>query len=104
MEHKQPEYPYFRIAAPRYGDREIATLVGYYLEHANLPNAAERAREQARLVQATKDMILLSDYMYAMAALPLAVHPIQRIRFLPYASQRFARFLRTYEQRFGNST
>ena len=39
--------------------------------------------------------------MYALAAIPLAVNPIQKIRFIPYASQRFARFLRTTEERSG---
>lgn len=101
VRHKQPEYPYFRIAEPEFGEREIATLVGHYLDHAPFETAAGRAQEQDRLVRATQDMILLSDYMYAMAALPLAVDPIQRIRFLPYASQRFERFLRAYEARFG---
>ncbi len=38
---------------------------------------------------------------YVLAALPLAIEPIQKIRFIPYAHQRFAKFLRTYEQRFG---
>ena len=38
--------------------------------------------------------------MYALAAIPLAVEPIQKIRFIPYASQRFARFRRACEERF----
>jgi len=45
----------------------------------------------------------MSDYKYAMAALPLAIEPIQKIRFIPYAHQRFAKFLRAYEQRFGGN-
>ena len=46
-----------------------------------------------RLVREALGMVCLSDYMYAMAALPLAVEPIQKIRFLPYAHARFRRFL-----------
>jgi hypothetical protein len=53
-------------------------------------------------VQETRDLIPLSHYMYAMAAIPLAVEPIQKIRFLPYASLRFSHFLAAYEDRFGN--
>ena len=48
----------------------------------------------------TRDLIPLSHYMYAMAAIPLSVEPIQKIRFLPYASMRFARFLAAYDERF----
>ena len=43
-------------------------------------------------------MLMMSDYKYAMAALPLAVNPIQKIRFIPYAHQRFAKFLKAYEK------
>jgi len=52
------------------------------------------------LLQDTKDMLPLSDFKYAMAALPLAVEPIQKIRFVPYAYQRFKKFLSAYEARF----
>jgi len=45
----------------------------------------------------------LSDYMYAMAALPLALAPIQKIRFIPYAHQRFAKFLRAWDAEFGDA-
>ena len=34
-----------------------------------------------------------------LAALPLALEPIQRIRFIPYAHQRFRRFLGAYRAR-----
>ena len=37
-------------------------------------------------------MLPLSHYKYAMAALPLALEPIQKIRFIPYAYQRFMKF------------
>jgi hypothetical protein len=36
-----------------------------------------------------------------MAALPLAVDPIQKIGFIPYAYQRFRKFLAGYERLFG---
>jgi hypothetical protein len=41
---------------------------------------------------------MLSDYKYAMAALPLALNPIQKIRFIPYAMQRFNKFREAYAQ------
>ena len=47
--------------------------------------------------------VMLSDYMYAMAALPLALEPIQKIRFIPYAHQRFHKFLRTWESEFAET-
>ena len=56
-------------------------------------SGSERRAEQERLVQQTFDAIPLSDFMYAMAAIPLALEPIQKIRFLPYAHQRFEKFL-----------
>jgi hypothetical protein len=47
------------------------------------------------------NITLVSDYMYAMAAIPLAVHPVQKIRFIPYAHARWNRFLEAYKTRFG---
>ena len=44
---------------------------------------------------------MLSDYMYAMAGLPLALEPIQKLRFIPYSHQRFHKFLRTWDAEFG---
>ena len=38
-------------------------------------------------------MLVMSDYKYAMVALQLAVEPIQKIGFIPYAHQRFRKFL-----------
>jgi hypothetical protein len=58
--------------------------------------------ERDRLVDETEHLIMLSDYMYAMAAIPLAVKPIQKIRFIPYAYARWNRFLSAYERRFGS--
>lgn len=63
---------------------------------------AARETEFQKLLQATKNMLLMSDFKYAMAALPLAVDPIQKIRFIPYAYQRFNKFLKAYERRFGD--
>lgn len=101
MRHKQPDYPYFRVAEAEYTDTDIERLVGYYLTNATFASDGEREAELQRLVQATKRMIPLSDFMYAMAALPLAVEPIQKIRFIPYAYARFGRFQKAYEQQFG---
>jgi thiamine kinase-like enzyme len=102
MKHKQPDYPYFRIAEPEFGDHELGLLINFYLDNAEFPNQESRETEFNKLLQDTKDMLIMSDYKYAMAALPLSIEPIQNIRFIPYAHQRFAKFLRTYEQRFGN--
>ena len=102
MRHQQPDYPYFRIAEPEFGDRELSTLINFYLDNADFDTSEAREREFKKLLQDTKNMLLMSDYKYAMAALPLAIDPIQKIRFIPYAHQRFSRFLKAYEQRFGN--
>jgi ethanolamine kinase len=103
MRHQQPDYPYFLIAEPEFGDRELGTLINFYLDNAEFESSEAREKEFQKLLQDTKHMLLLSDYKYAMAALPLAIEPIQKIRFIPYAHQRFARFLRAYEQRFGDA-
>ena len=100
MEHGRSEPPHFRIAEPRFGDAEIGCLVDAYLDQDAKLGSAERSAERERLMQDTRDLIPLSDYMYAMAALPLAVEPIQKIRFIPYAHQRFGRFLSAYRSRF----
>ncbi|MGI9351394.1 MAG: phosphotransferase [Rhizobiaceae bacterium] len=102
MKHQQPDYPYFRIAEPEYGDREIGILINSYLDNSDFVNSHERECEFQKLLADTKSLLLLSDYKYAMAALPLAVEPIQKIRFIPYAYQRFSKFLKAYEKRFGN--
>ena len=93
MKHKQPDYPYFRIAEPEFGTSEIKTLVNYYLDNFDFNTQEARDLELQKLVQETENMVMMSDYMYAMAALPLAVEPIQKIRFIPYAYARFAKFL-----------
>jgi thiamine kinase-like enzyme len=99
MQHGLTDSPYFSIAEPGYTREDIATLVGHYLDCSTLTGDA-RATELDRLVSETQDMIMLSDYMYAMAAIPLAVHPIQKIRFVPYAHARWNRFLAAFEERF----
>lgn len=93
MQHQQAEYPFFRIAEPEFGDRELGLLIDFYLDNADFENQQARNREFQKLLDDTRRMLLLSDYKYAMAALPLAVNPIQKIRFIPYAYQRFKRFL-----------
>jgi thiamine kinase-like enzyme len=100
MEHGKPESPYFSIAKPAYTREDICVLVGHYLDRGTLTGDAYEA-ELDRLVDETENLIMLSDYMYAMAAIPLAVHPIQKIRFIPYAHARWNRFLAAYESRFG---
>ena len=62
---------------------------------------SERDTELNKLVGETRRALLLSDYMYAMAALPLALEPIQKIRFIPYAHQRFHKFQLSWETEYG---
>jgi hypothetical protein len=103
MRHQQPDYPYFRIAEPEFGDHELGTLINFYLDNTDFGTKEAREKEFQKLLQDTKNMLQMSDYKYAMAALPLAIEPIQKIRFIPYAHQRFTKFLRAYEQRFGEN-
>ncbi len=100
MRHGLPEYPHFAIAKPTAGEREIRMLVAAYVGNDTFDS--DQAREAAieRLVGETLSVLPLSHYMYAMAAIPLAVEPIQKIRFLPYAHQRFAHFVRAHDERF----
>jgi thiamine kinase-like enzyme len=102
MRHKQPDYPYFRIAEPEFGDDELGALINFYLDNADFETQEARDKEFQKLLQDTKYMLIMSDYKYAMAALPLAIEPIQKIRFIPYAHQRFAKFMKAYKQRFGD--
>ena len=100
MRHGDPEPPHFHIAEPAFTDDDIASLIGFYVDHDATLSSRARADALGRLLGETKRALLLSDYMYAMAALPLAVEPIQKIRFLPYAHQRFAKFLAAWEAEF----
>lgn len=100
MRHGHREPPHFSIADPEYTRADIERLVGHYLDCGALAGQ-DRESELARLVQETEEMIMLSDYMYAMAAIPLALNPMQKIRFIPYAHARWNRFLGAYAARFG---
>lgn len=102
MRHKQPDYPFFKIVEPEFGDDELGTLINYYLDNADFETLEAREKEFQKLLQDTKLMLIMSDFKYAMAALPLAIEPIQKIRFIPYAHQRFTKFLKAYRQRFGD--
>lgn len=103
MRHGLSDPPHFSIAERTAGDAEVRTLVEAYVANEGLGPAAARARAD-ELFADTLRCIMLSDFMYAMAALPLAVEPIQKIRFLPYAAQRFARFEREWSERFGSGS
>ncbi|MCP4047149.1 MAG: phosphotransferase [Gammaproteobacteria bacterium] len=98
MRHQQPEYPYFTIVEPEYGDRDLATLINAYLDNIVFEGEELRKVEYEKLLKQTRMMLMMSDYKYAMAALPLAVNPIQKIRFIPYAYQRFNKFLATWDK------
>lgn len=98
MRHQQAAYPYFRIAEPEFGDHELGMLINFYLDNTEFENPRARMKEFERLLRDTNAMLKLSDYKYAMAALPLALNPIQKIRFIPYAYQRFNKFLASCEQ------
>ncbi len=103
MVHGLKDPPHFCITEPTFTDADITALIGAYLDHAEIDEPAERDRQIATLLAETRLAIMLSDYMYAMAALPLALEPIQRIRFLPYAHQRYRKFVRTWHAEFGTA-
>jgi hypothetical protein len=92
----------FSIANPSYTREDIEVLVGDYLDCGPLSGEA-RAAELDRFVGETQDMIMLSDSVYAMAPTSLAVHPIQKIRFIPYPHARRKRFLAAYENRYSQN-
>ncbi len=102
MEHGLVDPPHFRIAEPRFTDADLASLIGFYLDNIEFAGTAERSTELSLLVEETRRALLLSDYMYAMAALPLALEPIQKIRFIPYAHQRFRKFLASWDREFAD--
>jgi hypothetical protein len=95
MVHGLADPPHFRIAEPTYRDADLLAVIDAYLGHDDDLSPDRRTVERQRMLDETRRAIPLSDYMYAMAALPLALQPIQKIRFLPYARQRFRRFLRS---------
>ncbi len=90
MSHGHEKYPYFDIEKPKFKKSDIQKMVDYYFQ-----NSAHRVSlaKHTQLVEEIMSMIKLSDYMYALAAIPLAVNPIQKICFLPYAHRRFHKFL-----------
>ena len=100
MRHGFSEPPHFRIAEPTFADTDLASLIGFYLDNVEFETEAAHQAELTTLVAETRRALMLSDYMYAMAALPLALEPIQKIRFIPYAHQRFHKFLRTWDAEF----
>ena len=85
----------------QFDDLELSTLIGVYLDHVNFATKELRAKEFQKLLADTHRMLVMSDYKYAMAVLPLAIEPLQKIRFIPYAHQRFTKFLSAGEHRFG---
>lgn len=98
MQHGLAEAPHFRFAEPEYTRDDVTTLVSHYVDCGHL-TGSEREAEIERLVDETEDMILLSHYMYAMAAIPLAAEPIQKIRFIPYAHARWLKFQESFSRR-----
>jgi hypothetical protein len=46
---------------------------------------------------------MLSDYKFALAAISPSAEPILRIRFIPNAHARFAKFMMDSEDRRGSS-
>ena len=98
MQHQQSTYPYFKIKEPEFSDHELSMLINFYLDNATFKNDAARQKEFNKLLDDTNLMLMMSDYKYAMAALPLAVNPVQKIRFIPYALKRFQKFLSAYER------
>jgi thiamine kinase-like enzyme len=102
MVHGLPDPPHFAITEPRFTDADLAGLIDAYLDNMSFTDQGQRSAELTALVAETRRALMLSDYMYAMAALPLALQPIQRIRFLPYAHRRFRRFRDAWHAEFGD--
>lgn len=100
MQHKQTEYPYFRIAEPEFSDRELGMLIDYYLDNTSFGSTPLRREAHDKLLRDTRMTLILSDYKYALAAIPLAIEPIQKIRFIPYAHARFNKFKAAYAKLF----
>ncbi len=101
MQHKQAEYPYFRIDEPKFSDRELGMLISFYLDNDKNIGPGERDEIFNKLLREIRLTLILSDYKYAMAAIPLAVEPIQKIRFIPSAHARFNKFKAAYANFFG---
>jgi thiamine kinase-like enzyme len=101
MVHGLTEPPHFDIAEPVFTDADLGSLIGCYLDNAEFESPDARSSELDALVGETRRALMLSDYMYAMAALPLSLEPIQKIRFIPYAHRRFRKFLAAWDAEFG---
>lgn len=101
MQHQQAEYPYFRIAEPGFGDPELAMLIDFYLENARFDSPEHRSETQAKLLSDARRTLILSDFKYALAAIPLSIAPVQKIRFIPYAHARFDKFKKAWATLFG---
>ena len=102
MEHGFVDPPHFRIGEPRFTDADLNSLIGFYLDNAQFHDSVRRDAEHATLVTETRRAIMLSDYMYSMAALPLALEPIQKIRFLPTPTSA-STLLRSWDAEFAVS-
>lgn len=101
MRHGLADYPHFAIAEPDFTTADLELLIRCYVDlDAGIGDGERRAR-RALLLEQTEGMLLASHYVYAMAALPLALEPTGRIRFLPYAHARFAAFEERFAQRYG---
>ena len=103
MEHGLPEPPHFRIGEPRFNDGDLLRFIGFYLDTETFKSQGAREARATQLLAETKHALLLSDYMYAVAGITLALDPIQKLRFIPYAHQRFHRFLRRWDETFGHA-
>lgn len=88
MRHGLADPPHFAIAPPTYGEDDVLALIDGYLEGGGYNGVSREL-----LARQAMAAVPLSDFMYALAALPLARAPHQQIRFIPYAHQRYRRFL-----------
>ena len=93
MQHKLPDYPYFRINEPAYSEKEINMLISFYLDNQDWKSQNAREAEHTRLYNEVLVLLKMSDFKYALASIPLSMEPIQKIRFIPYAHQRWQKFL-----------
>jgi thiamine kinase-like enzyme len=101
MRHGLAEPPHFDIASPDYTDADLGALIGYYLDNMVFASSSERSAEFELLLDETKLALLLPDFMYAMAGCTLALQPVQKLRFIPYALRRFRKFLAAWDETFG---
>ena len=98
MEHGQADPPDLRIAERAFGAPDLRRRIGIYLDNVESDTIAAREAALDRLTEETTRFLMLSDFMYALVALPLSLEPIQKIRFSPYAYQRFHKFLAAWSE------